>query len=92
MAHIAGYLYAGAAASDSGSGPLFLCEGRATSALEASSRVAALAAGLTQLLGMQVRAGSGRVLRPAGGLPSIALQQHPPPTDSPGLYYALQHL
>ena len=65
MAHIAGYLHASAAAA-AGSGatpasaaadpdaPLFLCEGRATSAARASARVSALAAALTQRLGMQV--------------------------------------
>ena len=56
MAHIAGYLHAAAAAAPPcGGAPLFVCEGRATSAQEASRRVASLAAGLSQLLGMQVR-------------------------------------
>lgn len=79
VAHIAGYLHAAAAAAatDGGSSgtalaaspstdpPLFLCEGRATTAAQASSRVTALAAALTQRLGMQVRVwlpGSGRLV------------------------------
>lgn len=63
MAHIAGYLHAAAAAAATDASstpasdgpPLFLCEGRATSARQASARVAALATALTQRLGMQVR-------------------------------------
>ncbi|KAL4436917.1 hypothetical protein ABPG75_004056 [Micractinium tetrahymenae] len=55
-AHITGYLHAAAAATASSNGPappLFLCDGRATSAANALRRVAALAAALTQRLGLQ---------------------------------------
>lgn len=58
MAHIAGYVHAAAAATAGGGGdespPLLLCQGRATSAADASRRVAALAGSLTQRMGMQV--------------------------------------
>lgn len=70
MAHIAGYLHAAAGAAaatpdDAGAGgsapdhaaaqpPMFLCDGRATTARQASARVSALAAALVQRLGMQV--------------------------------------
>lgn len=73
-AHITGYLHAAAAATAGGAGPappLFICEGRATSAADVSRRVAALAAALTQRLGMQVRlrggsaVGRGRLPTPA---------------------------
>lgn len=69
MAHIAGYLHAAAAAAATAAAgattsphhtaaaaepPMFLCEGRATTALQASARVSALATALVQRLGMQV--------------------------------------
>ncbi|PRW57638.1 2-succinylbenzoate-- chloroplastic peroxisomal [Chlorella sorokiniana] len=69
MAHIAGYLHAaaGAAATAADAGasnatanhdaatepPMFLCEGRAATARQASARVSALAAALVQRLDMQ---------------------------------------
>ena len=63
-AHITSYLHAAAAAADdcgtpsaAPAAPLFLCDGRATSAPQASRRVAALATGMAQRLGMQVGAG-----------------------------------
>ncbi|KAL4430592.1 hypothetical protein ABPG77_005832 [Micractinium sp. CCAP 211/92] len=55
-AHITGYLHAAAAATAGSAGPappLFICEGRTTTAADASRRVGALAAALTQRLGMQ---------------------------------------
>ncbi len=68
MAHIAGYLHAAAGAAAAAAvpatahndaaaaqPPMFLCEGRATTARQASRRVSALAATLVQRLGMQVR-------------------------------------
>lgn len=63
MANIAGYLHAAAAAAATSphhtaagaEPPMFLCEGRATTARQASARVSALAAALVQRLGMQVR-------------------------------------
>ena len=85
MAHIAGYLHAAAAAAaapdggpSSAGAPLFLCDGRAASAVDASMRVASLAAGLTRQLGMQVGAvpaelSGGRFAVPEGALlPSTA--------------------
>lgn len=61
-AHITGYLHAAAVATAGSAGPappLFICEGRTTTAADASRRVGVLAAALTQRLGMQVRLRGG---------------------------------
>ena len=52
-AHVCSYLSAAAARCDGR--PLFTCGGRAASATQVAARVAALAVGLTQRLGVQVR-------------------------------------
>ena len=51
-AHIAGFL--AAATERRGTRPLFFCEGRTTTGVDAAKRVAALATGLVQRLGIQV--------------------------------------